>query len=674
MTFSKVLLFPFRVLDRLNPLAAAEGYLLRNHPTLWRASLLKVVWYVMLAHPVLWLLGWVTSQSMTYVPTSVELYAASSWMIPLAIVIGLGWVFSVFQTPMIKRTWGAIGTTLAVYTFFLFGLVTLPAAYYAPLELKVSQIYDRSTLGHDRQAVMRPLDHMCRDNPKVDTVAAFKRLYGDRAYAHEVIGLLLIHRAVILDCDSLGRDAARMLPYNQAISLDHLLQLTLVNTLYSPEISFDLPRNWWAHLSEVEYSFVQFMSNSHFAQSGETTISPSDRDWSDVARHFASEPLKLESYYRDEVNIDDTLAGVISTINMRGQLSAIDAAHKSYRRHHSSRYAEKLWDLVGLAVAAIVALILLTAELNRQRFEQARAGVRRKLGRDGDRKPGVISRLNNRLLRTRPALWQMRMPAAFLTFGIVLSFGWFALNFSEWLFDEVEARFASDMDGDMFAIAFAITYGLTLTSCGVLLMMAQRRYFSLDTRSPGAALRFFLALFLPPFAACSLGFGLHFISSNGDPSSSVIVWAFAAIVAYIGSVFSWSMTFLGVRKAFVQIAVSAGITSAVIFLIVTLGWSETQFEMFLALPWLIVLILLWPAHWVGLTDKISVSIVITVILYSSWVGSIMLLFVLEMFLSSGINGDAEATPIILFGMLFIVVLIIPLLSRMQAITNEPRDA
>ncbi len=634
MKIGSILSWPFRLVDRINPLAPASRYFLRNAPTLWRTSLVKILWYLLLAHVALWFLGWWTAEHLMSLPTRTEMVAFHAWILPISIAIGVGWALTTWRVRIIDRRWRALGITLAIYFGFFYGLATLTQAYSAPYSLKVARLYDAKFLWQDAAALDDPLAQICGEEGASDVRAAFRRIHKGRVHSEVLeLGLEKMFAVDPPDCSRVRRELAGDW-YSDELSLDQLLTAL-----------FDVRDRSLGLRDSAEL-------RNYISRTRDVLIAEMPND-GDLDRAFYEAFLAAGSAQLD------------------GRLAAAQEAAKSHRMRHGTRYVEGLLRPAAAFFAFLLAAGMLYAEVHRAGFERWWVDAGQRLRRPWRNRPGPISRLNSRFLRTRPRIWQLRLPAAALTVGVVAVFGWFAGEITDWIFDLIGEFNRFGLDDDTFEIGFAIVYSAILVFVGIALMQSQRRYFELDIRARGAGVRFFLALFLPPYLACVLiVLLLSMTQDRGFKSDDLLVWYGAPVLAFWAATFSWSVTFVGLRRGLTQLGVAAGVTSAMVFFIAFLNISDDEFAV-VSYFWIGLLLVLWGLLKAGKAKFLVREIVLTTVIYSSWFASGMMLIIFNQLSDDSLDRDYLLNVLVL-GFVPALFLLAPLFTRMQALATEPR--
>lgn len=625
MKFREIVTWPLRQVDRLNPLAFGAGYLLRNYPTLWRTSILKIIWYLFVAHLLLWLAGWSVSQSFTMIPTAAEILSFSGVITALAALIGFAWLVSVWQTPLIKRTLGTIVLTWAVYAAFFYGLATTTQAYFAPVSAKVASLYEPRYLRHDFLALSDPLAYICNEPNAPDARAAVRRLHAghpDHDALNDMVNALFM----------VGTSHCQNMRAPQAGSFEpRRIPLTvLLQSIYDNKTSRYDERNFSGYYTEVQWNYNPRAENR-------------DIDTGEVARG-----AQLDS-----------------------RLTSVELAHFTTLKGHHMRYAKSILQPGMAVIAAVLALVLVTLELNGRRWLNALPSPMERLRQRRGSAPGLISRVNARFIKTRPVLWQLRLPAAVTLMMLVIFSGWFGVDLTEWIADLLNSQLRGHIDNDLASIVILVGTLVVLVTLVVALMQVQRRYFQLDLRRPHAGAQFYLALFFPVLAASLIGSLITVMEIGDDQTGNGVVWYAAAVCAYLAATFSWSQTFLGLRAAIVLAAVFAASSALVIFVLIVTSASDALVVSFSFAGVAALFLVLLAVRFGKLTSINSAAFVVITAYAFVWlnVGTLLLI---EEYISDFVPLKSRALTINLFFVIMALCLL-PLFNRLQDIATAPAD-
>lgn len=625
MTFRDILTWPLRQIDRLNPLAAGSGYMLRHFPTLWRVSVLKIIWYLFLAHVAVWWAGWWAAQALTHLPTIGEMLSFRGTIIAVAVMIGFAWVVSVWQTPLIRRSMRTLLLTWLVYAGFIYGLATITQAYVSPMSHKVAQLYDGRYLRHDTEALANPFAHICRAPGAADPRATVARLHG----AHP----------------------------------DHPVLAEIVTTFYEIEIddcnALRAVRFSWAHDAPVGLGMIL----------------------GDLNQNRRNVVGSREPYRAFLNRVDDRLAHknlpsfqvldhIIASAHLDGRMAAATLAHATTHPRRHMHYLRSVLRPGTALFAGLLAAVLLVLELFWRRWLLLIMGPLERMRARRRERPGLISRANARFLRTRPVMWQLRLPAATILMVLIVVFGWVAVDFSETLIDWMESIVRDRIDGDAASITVVIVYILVLVGVAIALMQVQRRYFQLDLRRPGAGAQFFLALFLPVLAACLIGSALTALQIGDDATGNGVVWYAAAVFAYMAATFSWSQTFLGLRQAIVLATVFAAFCGAFAFVATVISLGTDEINM-LSMTVLAAVPIVWILGLIRGLGWLRNGAAVTLLAYALFFSTVGVLVVIEEHFRNVIVIDKQALVINIF-FLLLALMLMPLFNRLQELATAPK--
>jgi hypothetical protein len=620
----EIVTWPLRQVDRLNPLDAGAGYMLRNYPTLWRTSILKIIWYLFVAHLALWLAGWWVSQSYTFIPAAGEILSFSGAILALALLIGFGWFVSVWQTPLIKRTLGSILLTWAVYAACIYGLATTTQAYFAPVSAKVAGFYEPHYLKHDAAALADPLAYACNEPDAADPRAAVRRLHAGHP-----------------DHDALNRMVDALFEVGTSHCED--MRAPTVNTLQPTRVPLTI-------LLDEIYGFQPLQMDAK----------------------FSGYIQEVRGYYKPFPNVPfiDELV-VARDAQLDSRLNAVQLAHFTTHKRHHMRYAKSIVQ-PGMAVFAMfLALVILTLELKGRRWLNATLSLMGRSREHSSSGSGPISRINARIIRTRPVVWQLRLPAAVTLMLLVIFGGWFAVPFTGWVNDLLESQLRGHINSNFATIIIVVGLLVVYVSLIVALMQVQRRYFQLDLRRHWAGAQFFLALFFPVLAACLVGSVVTAMEIGNDATGNGVVWYGAAVCAYVAATFSWSQTFLGLRAAIILATVFAALSGLMMFVLIVNVEDDAVLQTF-AFAALAALFLVVVSGWFGKLDVVNSPAVVVIVVYSVMWTNLGTLLLIEGYGRGAVPLHLRALSI---NLVFVVmaVCLLPLFNRLQEIAMAPAD-
>ncbi|KAG1647417.1 hypothetical protein GQR58_030615 [Nymphon striatum] len=358
------------MLDRLNPMAPGAKWMLRNAPTFWRASFLKIIWYLLLAHVVLTIAGYLAARNITSIPIYAELMVFRYWIWPLAGMFAIGWITSIWNTPLIDRRRLQKVVTVAIYTGFFYGLMTLPNAYFMPVSGAIAKLYGPDNLESDRRALSQAVYELTGErNPKA---------YGLRA---SVVRLHVGHH---------DKDTA----------------LDIIRTLKET-----------IRAGQMDSSALLLEMRIYDAENIEKLVQRTE--------------FKGTSRFREELEKNYDHSTTLPSFHLESRFDTAEAAVQISGQQGAMRALHGLFRPATFAVAAIAALLLFLMESYRhvlrsfwQQFDRIPGtGILRFLGTP-------FRAIDRRLLKNRPKLWQARIHVAVpLAVGAML-FGLFAEELS----------------------------------------------------------------------------------------------------------------------------------------------------------------------------------------------------------------------------------------------------
>ncbi len=635
MTFREIITWPLRQVDRLNPLASGAGYMLRNYPTLWRTAILKIIWYLFIAHLALWLAGWLVSQSFTIIPTSGEILSFSGVITALAFLIGFGWFVSVWQTPLIKRTFGTMLLTWGVYAAFIYGLATTTQAYFAPVSVKVAGLYDPRYMDEDAAALADPLARVCAQSDFVDP-----------------------HQN-----PADPRDAVRRL---HAGHPDHYILYNMVDALFAVSEFYcqDLRAPWQDTHEPARLPLTTLLQEIY-------------GDWSNYRSEefegrFREYFYEVRSYYHsvaeDRFFDEDR---VVQDAQLDSRLRSVQLAHFTTSKKHHMRYAKSILQPGTAIFAAVLALVLLTLEVKGRRWLDAILNPFERFRDSRGSGPGLISRINARFIKTRPVLWQLRLPGAITLMVLVLLSGWFAVALVEWINDLLEDRLYGYIGKELAAIILIVGLLIFLVTLVIALMQVQRRYFQLDLRRHRAGAQFFLALFFPVLAASLIGSLITVMEIGDEQTGHGVVWYAAAICAYLATTFSWSQTFLGLRRAIVLAAVFAAMSGFALFVLMVASLKNDEITIVSHIG-VGALLIVCIVGWLGKLDSIKRAGAVVLVTYAFLWSNLGVLVLMSEYLRDSLPDNFTALTLNLVFVLMAVCLF-PLFNRLQEIATAPAN-
>lgn len=635
MTFGTILRAPLWLADKLNPLARAERWMLRNAPTFWRASVLKIIWYVLIAHFLMLGLGGVVAAGMTQIPTLTELMAFQIWVYMVSVVIVVGWISTLWQMPLIDRRPIARLSTIAVYTAFFFGLITLPNAYFVPVAGAVVKLYGNGDLATDEDALSHGIRAMCLNPtaPIPDLLATVDRLYVGRS-----------EREPLKEMIQFATDPAN--GTCGVVSYANNYRFTPFRT-QGPE-----------HADE--YLFELFSLYDWIGDDTNSLVEPPIlRLWDDATRARFTD--REASYY------------AAANANLLGRWRAVHAAM-------TVRRGPGMDSLFGVTAAAAAiwfslfgAIVLFAAETLSSQATNLKDKLLARNARFG---AGRLNRpfrwVDKRLLRRWPRIWVLRLHVALLNVLLILFISLFIEALIEGVFWFTADIFGPSSFGQYFDILFSCAIVTILMAISVMLLRMQTQYLRMDMATPGAARRAFLVIYVPIW----LGFMMLAIFADELLPDSEFIAGLGAFLFFVVAAFSVGWVFRGFATMLRGTIAAFFIASAITALLILVSPSGEGFAaiMLIIVLMISVLLLRWPGFVVAKLPPRRLAVVALVMGAAlPFLVAITLDEINLVYLNSSLDVDSVTWSWLMMH-LVVAVMALPSVTQLQSQHIEPQKA
>uniref|UniRef100_A0AAN0MLW1 Uncharacterized protein n=1 Tax=Yoonia rhodophyticola TaxID=3137370 RepID=A0AAN0MLW1_9RHOB len=282
---------------------------------------------------------------------------------------------------------------------------------------------------------------------------------------------------------------------------------------------------------------------------------------------------------------------------------------------------------------------------------------------------GPFRAIDRVLLANAPRLWLARYHVAIPLSALVLCFGFFAFELSEIAYQYADQNFGHWLSTDVFGIAYATVFCVSLVVIGLILLRSQSRFMAIDRTSPGAAARAFTALFGPPFVAVSILFA---IGALRDDDGLLIVTLSGIILAFVAAALTWGLCFAGMWDTLKGFGAALIVSNLFAAILIILNPSDALlkgvFHAFVIV--MILLVIRWP-RWLGRLLS-STVVVIFVTLMAGFVPFITAATA-AVYLEGTVNDDLFFAISVL-GFAPLILLLLPTLNQMQRRWIEPQDS
>ncbi|RDH86828.1 MAG: hypothetical protein DIZ78_08030 [endosymbiont of Escarpia spicata] len=122
-------------------LRSLDRRLLLHRPLIWRTRVHYFVWFsLILANPVLYVLGWLYPVSRTSVPTIVEFGSLMGWFQIMGWLVLALWVFQQFRSPLGEFGWRKTLLTAVLYMAYFFMVQLNPLSFALPVVQRIADV------------------------------------------------------------------------------------------------------------------------------------------------------------------------------------------------------------------------------------------------------------------------------------------------------------------------------------------------------------------------------------------------------------------------------------------------------------------------------------------------------------------------------------------------------